>query len=284
MALACSCYLKTSTGWTNTSTPGVDSGLLTSPPPAPYFPWFNMSLPRQERLSALVSAMTVDEQISWLDDGCPAIPRLGLPAYSWEANALHGLSWVGVATVFPEVGRGKAALVSERSFPQLHNRCHSRWSPPSVPLRRWYRLEPGFSFFRSLSHGVRRSTWSCQQRWPASSPQRPGQSGWLIARGNVVGALTDACAMEDQCPFEYFVYMAQVARWPCQGWLISAPLRFVIHGALCYSRVKCYLVVSGEVRVDGLLLVVPIALLSPPLLAWLVIGSPPDPQQQPVRR
>ena len=46
--------------------------------------------------------MTLDEQISWLDDGSPAIPRLGLPAYSWEAEALHGVSWNGVATVFPQ--------------------------------------------------------------------------------------------------------------------------------------------------------------------------------------
>ncbi len=98
-----SCYLKAATGWTNTSIPGVDSGLLQTPPPAPMFPWFNTSLSRPDRLAALVSAMTLQEQISWLDDGCPAIPRLGLPAYSWEAEALHGVSWAGVATVFPEV-------------------------------------------------------------------------------------------------------------------------------------------------------------------------------------
>ena len=46
--------------------------------------------------------MTLQEKISWLNDDSPAIPRLGLPAYSWEAEALHGVSWNGVATVFPE--------------------------------------------------------------------------------------------------------------------------------------------------------------------------------------
>jgi hypothetical protein len=102
-----SCYLKASSGWTNTSIPGVESGLLTSPPPAPVFPWFNTSLPRDQRLQALVAAMTLEEQISWLDDSCPSIPRLGLPAYSWEAEALHGVSWAGVATVFPEVRGGE---------------------------------------------------------------------------------------------------------------------------------------------------------------------------------
>ena len=45
--------------------------------------------------------MSVAEAILWLNDGVPAIPRLGLPAYSWEAEALHGVSWNGVATVFP---------------------------------------------------------------------------------------------------------------------------------------------------------------------------------------
>jgi hypothetical protein len=94
------CYLKYASGWSNTSTPGVDSGILSNPLVS--YPWFNCSLPRGQRISALVSAMTLDEQISWLDDGCPAIPRLGLPSYSWEAEALHGVAWAGVATVFPE--------------------------------------------------------------------------------------------------------------------------------------------------------------------------------------
>jgi beta-glucosidase-like glycosyl hydrolase len=95
------CYLKASSGWANGSSPGVDSGALPQPPPNVDFPWFNRSLPADARVAALVAAMTVDEQISWLDDASPAIPRLGLPAYSWEAEALHGVSWNGVATVFP---------------------------------------------------------------------------------------------------------------------------------------------------------------------------------------
>ena len=64
-------------------------------------PWFNLTLPRDERIAALVAAMTLDEQITWLNDAAPAIPRLGLPAYSWEAEASHGVAWSGVSTVFP---------------------------------------------------------------------------------------------------------------------------------------------------------------------------------------
>jgi beta-glucosidase len=61
-----------------------------------------MTLPRAARLAALVDAMTLNESIAWLNDGVPAIPRLGLPSYSWESEALHGVSWNGAATVFPE--------------------------------------------------------------------------------------------------------------------------------------------------------------------------------------
>ena len=94
-------------GYSIDAVPGVNSGCLrgdcATPPPPPdaYFPWFNLSIPRAERLALLVSNMTDDEAIAWLNDGVPAMPRLGLPAYSWEAEALHGVSWNGVATAFP---------------------------------------------------------------------------------------------------------------------------------------------------------------------------------------
>jgi len=101
------CYLK-SAGYDIGPTPGVDSGCFSgacdAPPPPPdnaYFPWFNASIPRATRLALLVANMTQAEAIAWLNDGVPAIPRLGLPAYSWESEALHGVSWNGVATVFP---------------------------------------------------------------------------------------------------------------------------------------------------------------------------------------
>lgn len=101
------CYLKGFSGYSIDSVPGVNSGCLKGdcatppPPPGAYFPWFNLSIPRAARLALLVENMTDEEAIAWLNDGVPAMPRLGLPAYSWEAEALHGVSWNGVATAFP---------------------------------------------------------------------------------------------------------------------------------------------------------------------------------------
>ena len=99
------CYLKAASGYAIGPSPGCDSGCLSGecdmPPPNSYFPWFDLKISRADRLALLVENMTDAEAILWLNDGVPAIPRLGLPAYSWEAEGLHGVAWNGVATIFP---------------------------------------------------------------------------------------------------------------------------------------------------------------------------------------
>ena len=54
------------------------------------------------RAQALVSQMTLEEQASQLRYDAPAIPRLGVPAYNWWNEALHGVARSGEATVFPQ--------------------------------------------------------------------------------------------------------------------------------------------------------------------------------------
>ena len=50
----------------------------------------------------LVGQMTVEEMISQLSYDAPAIERLGIPAYNWWNEALHGVARAGTATVFPQ--------------------------------------------------------------------------------------------------------------------------------------------------------------------------------------
>ena len=50
----------------------------------------------------LVHRMTVEERASQLRYDAPAIERLGLPAYNWWNEALHGVARAGTATVFPQ--------------------------------------------------------------------------------------------------------------------------------------------------------------------------------------
>jgi hypothetical protein len=51
-------------------------------------PWFDVKLPRTERVAALVDAMALDEKIDQLVVNTPSIPRLGVPAYHWCAGWL----------------------------------------------------------------------------------------------------------------------------------------------------------------------------------------------------
>ncbi len=50
----------------------------------------------------LVGRMTLEEKASQLRYDAPAIPRLGIPAYNWWNEGLHGVARAGVATSFPQ--------------------------------------------------------------------------------------------------------------------------------------------------------------------------------------
>ncbi len=56
----------------------------------------------RKRAKELVGKMTLEEKASQLKFDAPAIPRLGVPAYNWWNEGLHGVARAGVATVFPQ--------------------------------------------------------------------------------------------------------------------------------------------------------------------------------------
>ena len=66
----------------------------------------------------LVAQMTLEEKASQLRYDAPAIPRLGVPAYNWWNEALHGVARAGTATVFPQA-IGLAAIFDEDFHQQV---------------------------------------------------------------------------------------------------------------------------------------------------------------------
>ena len=56
----------------------------------------------EERAKELVSKMTFAEKMAQMKYDAPAIERLGVPAYNWWNEALHGVARTGTATVFPQ--------------------------------------------------------------------------------------------------------------------------------------------------------------------------------------
>ncbi|MCL2801246.1 MAG: glycoside hydrolase family 3 C-terminal domain-containing protein [Treponema sp.] len=57
---------------------------------------------RESKIKEMISQMTLEEKVSQLLYKSPAIERLGIPAYNWWNECLHGVARAGVATVFPQ--------------------------------------------------------------------------------------------------------------------------------------------------------------------------------------
>ncbi len=65
-------------------------------------PYKNQNLNIDERVHDLISRMSLVEKASLLGYQSKAVPRLGIPAYNWWNEGLHGVARAGEATIFPQ--------------------------------------------------------------------------------------------------------------------------------------------------------------------------------------
>lgn len=72
----------------------------------------------KDRARDLISRMTLAEKVSSMMEDSAAVERLGIPAYNWLNEALHGLARAGKATVFPQA-IGIAATWNEKLVHQM---------------------------------------------------------------------------------------------------------------------------------------------------------------------
>ena len=72
----------------------------------------------RKRAKELVAQMTLEEKVGQTLYQAPAIPRLGIKAYNWWNEALHGVARAGTATVFPQA-IGMAATFDEDILEQV---------------------------------------------------------------------------------------------------------------------------------------------------------------------
>ncbi len=75
-----------------------------SKPPAVSGPeiWQDASWPVDARVKDLIRRVSLGEKVQQIRNDTPAVPRLGIPAYDFWSEALHGVARNGIATVFPQ--------------------------------------------------------------------------------------------------------------------------------------------------------------------------------------
>jgi beta-glucosidase len=56
------------------------------------FPMWNTALPFEQRVNDVVSRLTLEEKVAQMLNATPAVSRLGIPAYDWWNETLHGVA------------------------------------------------------------------------------------------------------------------------------------------------------------------------------------------------
>ncbi|MGB8368179.1 MAG: glycoside hydrolase family 3 C-terminal domain-containing protein [Limisphaerales bacterium] len=64
--------------------------------------WKDAAQPTTTRVDDLVRRLSLAEKVQQMRNAAPAIPRLGVPAYDYWNECLHGVARAGNATVFPQ--------------------------------------------------------------------------------------------------------------------------------------------------------------------------------------
>ncbi|MEY9994681.1 beta-glucosidase [Streptomyces sp. V4I8] len=137
-------------------------------PPTPSFR--DRQLPFAKRIDDLLSRLTLDEKIGFLHQFAPAVERLGIDAFRTGQEALHGVAWMGPATVFPQaIGLGatwntelvrrvgEAVGKETRAMRARDDRVGLNVWAPTVNLLRhplWGRNEEGYSEDPKLTSAI----------------------------------------------------------------------------------------------------------------------------------
>ncbi|MDN3025209.1 glycoside hydrolase family 3 C-terminal domain-containing protein [Streptomyces sp. S.PB5] len=186
-------------------------------PPTP--PFRDPQLPLAKRIDDLLSQLGLDEKIGFLHQFAPAVERLGIAAFRTGQEALHGVAWMGPATVFPQaVGLGatwNTELVRRvgdtvskevRAMRARDDRVGLNiWSPTVNLLRHplWGRNEEGYSEDPKLTSAIATAyTRGLRGEHPAYWRTAPVLKHWL-AHNNETDRATSSSSVRPRVLHEY---------------------------------------------------------------------------------
>lgn len=138
----------------------------------------------RERAIQLVEKMTLEEKASQLRYDAPPIKRLGIPAYNWWNEALHGVARAGVATSFPQA-IGLASSFDEELLEQIGEAIalEGRAKYNASVKKNDRDIYKGLTFWSPNVNIFRDPRWGRGQETYGEDPYLSGQLGTAFVKG-----------------------------------------------------------------------------------------------------
>ena len=149
-------------------------------------PFQDKGLSPEQRAADLVGRLTLEEKAALLRYDSPAVERLGIPAYNWWNEALHGVARNGNATVYPM----PVAMAStfdpqlvEEVFTSVSDEARVKYRLARTvenPENYWYK---GLTFWTPNINIFRDPRWGRGMETYGEDPYLTGQLGMAVVRG-----------------------------------------------------------------------------------------------------
>ncbi len=138
----------------------------------------------RRKAAALVVQMTLEEKASQLRYDAPAVERLGIPAYNWWNEALHGVARGGSATSFPQT-IGLAAMFDDARLERLGDvaATEGRAKYNAVSARGDRDIYHGLTFWSPNINIFRDPRWGRGHATYGEDPSLTSRMGQAYVRG-----------------------------------------------------------------------------------------------------
>ncbi len=164
------------------------SGAQRPPAPCPAaaeYPFQNPDLAIDQRVNDLVGRLTLAEKVSQMLNASPAIDRLGIPAYNWWNEALHGVARTGLkTTVFPQAIGLAATFDKDAMLTMATMTSDEARAVHQEYVRRGERgIYQGLTFWTPNINIFRDPRWGRGQETYGEDPYLTGQMGSALVKG-----------------------------------------------------------------------------------------------------
>ncbi|RVU00977.1 glycosyl hydrolase [Mucilaginibacter limnophilus] len=152
-----------------------------------------------ERINDLVHRLTLEEKIGLLGYQSKAVPRLGIPAYNWWNEALHGVARAGEATVFPQAIGMAASFDDDLLYQVAATISTEARAKFNIAVAKGDHLQyMGLTFWSPNINIFRDPRWGRGQETYGEDPYLTGRMGSAFVKGmqgdDPLHLKTSACA------------------------------------------------------------------------------------------